>query len=155
MASARRCWPAGSAGCDRRRLLDAVAAVVRRRPRAVRADAELRRAAAACARVTLLGAAVFTPQAGAAIGCDDAAARARGRAITFIFLGWSVASVLGMPMHGLARRDLRLARAPSSAMAALVGAGRGLGAGDAMPDGVRPAALSLARLARACSPTRC
>ena len=46
---------------------------------------------------TMLGAAVFTPQAAAAIGFM-AAPQERGRAITFIFLGWSVASVLGLPM---------------------------------------------------------
>ena len=61
------------------------------------ADAELRRAAAA-ARLCVLGAAVFTPQAAAAIGAL-APPQERGRAITFIFLGWSLASVLGMPMH--------------------------------------------------------
>ena len=47
--------------------------------------------------VIVLGAAVFTPQAAAAIGFMTAP-QERGRAITFIFLGWSVASVLGMPM---------------------------------------------------------
>ena len=44
---------------------------------------------------------MFTPQAGGGDRRDDAAATQRGRAITFIFLGWSVASVLGMPMLGL------------------------------------------------------
>ena len=47
--------------------------------------------------VTVLGAAVFTPQAAAAIG-HMAAPQERGRAITFIFIGWSVASVVGLPM---------------------------------------------------------
>ena len=47
--------------------------------------------------VTMLGAAVFTPQAGAAIGFM-APPEQRGRAITFIFLGWSLASVVGLPM---------------------------------------------------------
>ena len=46
--------------------------------------------------LTVLGAAVFTPQAAAAIGAMAPPAQ-RGRAITFIFIGWSIASVLGMP----------------------------------------------------------
>jgi predicted MFS family arabinose efflux permease len=48
--------------------------------------------------LAVLGAAVFTPQAGAAMGFM-APAEQRGRAITTIFLGWSFASVLGMPLH--------------------------------------------------------
>ena len=56
----------------------------------------------------MLGAAVFTPQAGAAIGFMSPPEH-RGRAIAFIFLGWSLASVLGLPMAQLDRRDLRLA----------------------------------------------
>jgi predicted MFS family arabinose efflux permease len=47
--------------------------------------------------LTVLGAAVFTPQAAAAIGAMTPPAE-RGGAITFIFLGWSIASVVGMPM---------------------------------------------------------
>ena len=47
--------------------------------------------------LTVLGAAVFTPQAAAAIGAMTPPAE-RGGAITFIFIGWSLASVLGMPM---------------------------------------------------------
>ncbi|MGE0674844.1 MAG: MFS transporter, partial [Methylibium sp.] len=45
----------------------------------------------------MLGAAVFTPQAAAAIGWLAPPAQ-RGRAITCVFLGWSVASVFGMPL---------------------------------------------------------
>ena len=41
--------------------------------------------------------AIFTPQAAACVGLLVPAAQ-RGRAITFVFLGWSVASVLGMPL---------------------------------------------------------
>ena len=47
----------------------------------------------------MLGAAVFTPQAPAAIG-HMSPPEQRGRAITFVFLGWSVASVAGMPLAG-------------------------------------------------------
>ena len=46
--------------------------------------------------VTMLGAAVFTPQAAATLGLVIAPER-RGAAITGIFLGWSVASVFGAP----------------------------------------------------------
>lgn len=41
--------------------------------------------------------AVFTPQAAASVGLMVPTEH-RGRAITFVFLGWSVASVLGMPL---------------------------------------------------------
>jgi len=47
--------------------------------------------------LTVLGAAVFTPQAAAAMGAMTPPAE-RGGAITFIFLGWSIASVVGMPI---------------------------------------------------------
>ncbi len=46
--------------------------------------------------VTMLGAAVFTPQAAATLGLVIAPER-RGAAITGVFLGWSVASVFGSP----------------------------------------------------------
>jgi predicted MFS family arabinose efflux permease len=46
--------------------------------------------------LTVLGAAVFTPQAAAAIGAM-AAPEHRGGSITFIFIGWSVASVVAIP----------------------------------------------------------
>ncbi len=47
---------------------------------------------------TVLAAAVFTPQAAAAMGWLAPASQRAG-AITFIFLGWSAASVFGMPLH--------------------------------------------------------
>src|SRR5690606_29822915 len=46
---------------------------------------------------TVLAAAVFTPQAAAAIAVM-APPTERGRAITFVFLGWSFASVVGLPL---------------------------------------------------------
>ncbi len=91
--------------------------------------------------LTLLGAAVFTPQAAAAIGFMSPRAD-RGRDIAFIFLGWSLASVVGLPVaawlgdaHGWRSAFLAVA-ALSLVAAAWVYA--------VMPDGVRPAALSLA-----------
>lgn len=47
--------------------------------------------------LAMASAAVFTPQAAACIG-ELVPAQQRGRAITFVFLGWSIASVLGTPL---------------------------------------------------------
>jgi len=47
--------------------------------------------------LAMLSAAVFTPQAAACIGLL-VPEHQRGRGITFVFLGWSVASVLGTPL---------------------------------------------------------
>ena len=89
---------------------------------------------------TMLAAAVFTPQAGAAIG-HLAPPHERGRAITFIFLGWSLASVIGLPLsawigdtHGW-RTAFGLVGGLSIAAAVWVY--------RVLPNGVRPAALSL------------
>ena len=90
--------------------------------------------------VTMLAAAVFTPQAAAAIGFM-AAPQERGRAITFIFLGWSVASVLGLPMSAWLGETFGWGVAfDAIAALALIAAAWVYGV---MPDGVRPAALSL------------
>jgi len=90
--------------------------------------------------VTMLAAAVFTPQAAAAIGFM-AAPQERGRAITFIFLGWSVASVLGLPMSAWLGETFGWGVAFDAVAAlALIAAAWVYGV---MPDGVRPAALSL------------
>ncbi|MFT3856973.1 MAG: MFS transporter [Aquabacterium sp.] len=47
--------------------------------------------------LTVLSAAVFTPQAAATMGFMSTPAH-RGRHITFVFMGWSIASVAGMPL---------------------------------------------------------
>lgn len=47
--------------------------------------------------LAMVSAAVFTPQAAACIG-QLVPEHQRGRGITFVFLGWSVASVLGTPL---------------------------------------------------------
>ena len=91
--------------------------------------------------VTVLGAAVFTPQAAAAIGAL-APPEHRGRAITFIFIGWSVASVIGVPTaawlgDALGWRSAFLA-------IALLGAVAAAWVWATVPGGLRPAALSLA-----------
>jgi predicted MFS family arabinose efflux permease len=88
----------------------------------------------------MLAAAVFTPQAAAAVGHMSAPAE-RGRAITFIFLGWSLASVLGMPIAAWLGETFGW-RVAFGAIAALSIAAA-VWVHAAMPDGVKPAALSL------------
>jgi len=91
--------------------------------------------------VTMLGAAVFTPQAGAAIGFMSPPEH-RGRAIAFIFLGWSLASVLGLPMANWIGETYGWRYAFSViAVLSLVAAAWVYAV---MPSGVRPAAISLA-----------
>jgi predicted MFS family arabinose efflux permease len=90
--------------------------------------------------LAVLGAAVFTPQAGAAMGFM-APPEQRGRAITTIFLGWSFASVLGMPLHAYIGEAFGWRWA--FGLVALLGL---LGAGwvwRALPSGVKPPVLSL------------
>lgn len=90
--------------------------------------------------LALVPPAVFTPQAAACVGLLVAPAQ-RGRAITFIFLGWSVASVLGMPLGAWLggtfgwRYAFGAVAALSLVSAAWVW--------RSMPDGIKPAALSL------------
>jgi predicted MFS family arabinose efflux permease len=89
---------------------------------------------------TVLGAALFTPQAAAAVGFM-ARPEHRARDISFIFLGWSIASVLGMPLTAWIgqTQGWRVAFfciAGASLLAALW-------VWRSLPDGVRPAAISL------------
>ena len=91
--------------------------------------------------LTMLGAAAFTPQAASAISALSAP-HERGRAITFIFLGWSLASVLGMPLSAYIGETWGWATAfVGIALLALAAAA---GIWRALPDGIRPPALSLA-----------
>jgi predicted MFS family arabinose efflux permease len=89
--------------------------------------------------LAVISPAIFTPQAAACVGLL-VAAQDRGRAITFVFLGWSVASVLGMPLGAYVGGTLgwRAAFIVVAALA-LVSA---VWVWRAMPDGVRPPALS-------------
>ncbi len=89
----------------------------------------------------MLGAAVFTPQAAAAIGHMTAPAQ-RGRAITFVFLGWSLASVAGMPIAAWIGETFGWRAA--FATVAVLGAAAAAWVYAAMPDGVKPPALSRA-----------
>ena len=91
--------------------------------------------------LSVLGAAVFTPQAAAAISLMAPAAQ-RGRVITHIFLGWSLASVLGMPIGAWLAETLGWRWAFNGvALLSLVAA---IWVWRALPDGIRPAALSRA-----------
>lgn len=47
--------------------------------------------------MAMVAAAIFTPQAASCLGLL-VKEKQRGQAMTFVFLGWSVASVLGMPL---------------------------------------------------------
>lgn len=91
--------------------------------------------------LTMLSAAVFTPQAAAAAGFV-ARPEQRGRAITFVFLGWSLASVLGMPIATWVGEQFgwRVAMSAIGA-AALLAAWR---VHRAVPSGVKPPAVPLA-----------
>ncbi len=90
--------------------------------------------------LTMLGAAVFTPQAAAAMNVMAPAAE-RGRAMTFIFLGWSISSVVGMPLHAWIAESFgwRWAFGLVSLLS-LLGAAA---VWRAVPSGVRPAPLPL------------
>ncbi len=85
--------------------------------------------------------AIFTPQAAACVGLLVPPSQ-RGRAITFIFLGWSVASVLGMPLGAWIGGTLGWRSA--FAVVALLALASALWVWRALPDGIRPPALSRA-----------
>src|SRR6059058_1763217 len=91
--------------------------------------------------LALIAPAIFTPQAAACISLPVAPEQ-RGRAITFVFLGWSVASVLGMPIAAYVGGTLGW-RAAFAAVAVLSVASAAW-VWRAMPDGVKPPALSRA-----------
>jgi predicted MFS family arabinose efflux permease len=91
--------------------------------------------------LTVVSPAIFTPQAAACVALL-VAPHQRGRAITFIFLGWSVASVLGMPLGAWIGGTLGWRSAFAFvAMLSLISA---LWVWRAMPNGIRPPALSRA-----------
>jgi predicted MFS family arabinose efflux permease len=89
----------------------------------------------------VLGAAAYTPQAASAIAELTPAAE-RGRAITFVFLGWSLASVLGMPASAYIGESWSW-RWAFAAVALLAGLAA-VGVWRSLPSGIRPAALSRA-----------
>ncbi|MBU0916073.1 MAG: MFS transporter [Gammaproteobacteria bacterium] len=90
--------------------------------------------------LTVLSAAVFTPQAAATAGFMSTPAK-RGQAITFVFMGWSIASVAGMPLTAWIgeRMGWRVAMALTG-LAAFASAWL---VWRHLPAGIRPPALSL------------
>ena len=85
--------------------------------------------------------AIFTPQAASCITLLVAPEQ-RGRAITFVFMGWSVASVVGTPLGAWVGGTLGWRVAFGSiALLSLISAAW---LWRSMPDGVRPPALSRA-----------
>ena len=89
--------------------------------------------------LAMVAPAVFTPQAAASVGLMVPPEQ-RGRAITFVFLGWSVASVLGMPLSAWVGGTLGWRWAFGGvALGALV---CGWWVWRVMPDGIKPVALS-------------
>jgi predicted MFS family arabinose efflux permease len=88
----------------------------------------------------MLGAAAFTPQAAAAISAL-AAPQDRGRAITFVFLGWSLASVLGMPLSAYVGETFGWRWAFVGV--ALVSLAAAAGIRHAVPAGIKTPPLSL------------
>jgi predicted MFS family arabinose efflux permease len=91
--------------------------------------------------LALVSPAIFTAQAAACVGLLVPPDQ-RGRAITFIFVGWSIASVLGMPLAAYVGGTLGWRSA--FGVIAVMSVVSALWVWRAMPDGVRPPALSRA-----------
>lgn len=98
--------------------------------------------------VSVLAAAVFTPQAAAAMNVMAPEAE-RGRAMTFIFLGWSLASVLGMPLHAWIGETFGWRWA--FVLVAVLAAVAAVAVWRTVPAGVKPPPLSLASWGRVLS----
>ena len=91
--------------------------------------------------LTVISPAIFTPQAAACIAFL-VPPHQRSKAISLVFLGWSLASVLGMPLGALVGGILGWRYAFSAVgVLSLLSA---LWVWRAMPDGVKPPAFSLA-----------
>ena len=93
----------------------------------------------------VLGAAVFTPQAAAAINVL-APPDQRGRAITTVFLGWSLSSVLGMPLHSFIAETVGWRWA--FGLVAVLSTAAAWGVWRTVPEGVKPPTLTLASWGR-------
>jgi predicted MFS family arabinose efflux permease len=91
--------------------------------------------------LTLISPAIFTPQAAACVGLL-VPEHQRGRAITFAFLGWSIASVLGMPLGAFVGGTLGWRSA--FAVIGIMSLASAWWVWRAMPDGIKPPALSAA-----------
>ncbi len=95
--------------------------------------------------LTVIAPAIFTPQAAACAGLLVPPEQ-RGRAVTFVFLGWSLASVLGLPIGALIGGHLgwRMAFVAIAVLSVASAAWVWL----TLPQGIRPAALSRAAWSR-------
>ncbi|MBI5721588.1 MAG: MFS transporter [Burkholderiales bacterium] len=93
---------------------------------------------------TVVAGAVFTPAAAAVVGALAPPER-RGEAITFIFLGWSLASVLGLPLASYLSETIGWRAA--FAFVAVLSALAALGTWLHTPPALRPAATTLRDLA--------
>ncbi len=91
--------------------------------------------------LAVISPAIFTPQAAACVGLLVPPEQ-RGRAITFVFLGWSVASVLGMPLGAWIGGTLGWRAA--FAFVALLSLVSALWVWRSLPNGIRPPAMSKA-----------
>ncbi len=91
--------------------------------------------------LTVISPAIFTPQAAACVGLLVPLEQ-RGRAVTFVFLGWSMASVLGLPLGALIGGHFgwRTAFAAIAALSLLSAAW----IWHQLPSGIRPPALTRA-----------
>jgi predicted MFS family arabinose efflux permease len=89
--------------------------------------------------LAVISPAIFTPQAAASVGLLVPASQ-RGRAITFVFLGWSVASVMGMPLSAWIGGTLGWRWA--FGLVALMSVASAAWVWRDMPNGIKPAALS-------------
>ena len=89
--------------------------------------------------IAVISPAIFTPQAAACVGLL-VPPQERGRAITFIFVGWSLASVLGLPMAAYIGGTLGWRAA--FGVIALLSLVSAAWVWRTLPDGVRPPALS-------------
>lgn len=95
--------------------------------------------------LTVIAPAIFTPQAAACAGMLVPAEQ-RGRAVTFVFLGWSMASVLGLPIGALIGGHLGWRMAfVAIALLSIVSAAS---IRFTLPSGIRPAALTAAAWSR-------
>ncbi|WP_285414077.1 MFS transporter [Variovorax sp. efr-133-TYG-130] len=95
--------------------------------------------------LTVIAPAIFTPQAAACAGLLVPPEQ-RGRAVTFVFLGWSMASVMGLPIGALIGGHLgwRMAFVAVALLSVVSAASIWL----TLPAGIRPAALTAAAWSR-------
>lgn len=95
--------------------------------------------------LTVIAPAIFTPQAAACAGLLVPPEH-RGRAVTFVFLGWSMASVLGLPVGALIGGHLGWRMAFGAIAALSVASATSVWL--TLPNGIRPAALTAAAWSR-------